>query len=156
MHGLTPTIRAVPPIACEVQGMGIALAATVRMTPLHSLLAATVLFATLTFAVDSGAGDSTAPAPRLSEGATPFDRQAAVAALSSIDLAKCKSTNAPHGEGHIAMKFAPAGTALTASVDRGPLVGTPVAKCIAKEFKKAKVPAFSGDAVQVGKSFRFE
>ncbi len=85
-----------------------------------------------------------------------FDRQAAASVLSSVDLAKCKSTNAPRGEGHILVKFTPAGAAIEAVVDKGPLVGTPVAKCIVKEFKKAKVPAFKGDVVQVGKSFRFE
>jgi hypothetical protein len=36
------------------------------------------------------------------------------------------------------------------------MAGTPTAKCIAKEFKKTKVPAFKGDVVQVGKLFRFE
>lgn len=36
------------------------------------------------------------------------------------------------------------------------MMGTPVAKCIASQFNKAKVPAFKGDPIQVGKSFRFE
>ena len=66
------------------------------------------------------------------------------------------ATNAARGEGHIMVKFTPAGSATEAFVDKGPLKGTPVAKCIAKEFKKARVPAFAGDGVQVGKSFRFE
>lgn len=96
------------------------------------------------------------PAPPTEEAPTPFDRQAAANALSSVDLAKCKSTNAPRGEGHIIVKFMPGGSASEAVVDKGPMLGTPVAKCIAKEFKKAKVPAFKGDVVQVGKSFRFE
>jgi hypothetical protein len=95
------------------------------------------------------------PKPAVTEE-IPFDKQAASTALGSVDLLKCKSTNAPRGEGHIMVKFTPAGTAADAIVDKGPLVGTPVAKCIAKEFKKAKVPAFKGDVVQVGKSFRFE
>jgi len=46
---------------------------------------------------------------------------------------KCKSTNAPRGEGHITVKFMPAGSAA-----------------------EAVVPAFKGEVVQVGKSFRFE
>ena len=55
------------------------------------------------------------------------------------------------------MRFAPNGAAVEASVDKGPMIGTPAAKCIAKEFKKqARVPAFSGDAVLVGKLFKFE
>jgi hypothetical protein len=96
------------------------------------------------------------PPPAQVEEAAPFDKTTAASVLSSIDLSKCKSTNAPRGEGHIMVKFTPQGSASEALVDRGPLVGTPVGKCIAKEFKKAKVPAFTGDIVQVGKSFTFE
>lgn len=91
-----------------------------------------------------------------SSSRTDFDRGAASSALSSVDLARCKATNAPRGEGHVTVKFAPAGTAIEASVDRGPMLGTPVAKCIASQFKKATVPAFNGEPVQVGKTFRFE
>jgi hypothetical protein len=95
------------------------------------------------------------PKPTAQE-AIAFDKLAAASALSSVDLIKCKSTNAPRGEGHVLVTFTPAGIATDAVVDKGPLVGTPVAKCIAKEFKKAKVPAFRGEVVQVGKSFRFD
>jgi hypothetical protein len=95
------------------------------------------------------------PKPTAQE-AIAFDKLAAASALSSVDLLKCKSTNAPRGEGHVLVTFTPAGIATDAVVDKGPLVGTPVAKCIAKEFKKAKVPAFRGEVVQVGKSFRFD
>jgi hypothetical protein len=60
------------------------------------------------------------------------------------------------GEGHIFVKFTAAGVAAEAVVDKGPWLKTPVAKCIATEFKKVKVPAFTGEDVKVGKSFRFE
>jgi len=126
-----------------------------------ALLTSALLLAAITAAGTSGAGPKKPkspkpPAPPTSEDAAPFDKQAAVSALSSVDLVKCKTTNAPRGDGHIMVKFQPAGVATEAVVDKGPWVGTPVAKCIAKEFKKAKVPAFAGDVVQVGKSFRFE
>jgi hypothetical protein len=85
-----------------------------------------------------------------------FDRQAAATALSSIELQKCKAPGAKKGEGHIMVTFAPAGAVTTATIDKGPMVGTPVQKCIEGQFKKAKVPAFKGSPVQVGKSFRFE
>jgi hypothetical protein len=122
------------------------------------LLTSALLLAAVTAAGTSGAGPKKpkAPKPAATEEAAPFDKQAAVSALASVDLVKCKTTNAPRGDGHIMVKFMPAGTAAEAVVDKGPWVGTPVAKCIAKEFKKAKVPAFAGDVVQVGKSFRFE
>ncbi|MDB4942157.1 MAG: hypothetical protein JWP97_1691 [Labilithrix sp.] len=86
----------------------------------------------------------------------PFDRAAASQALAAVDLVKCKSTNAPRGDGHVVVKFGPAGVATEAAVDKGPMMGTPVARCIVTQFKKAKVPAFTGDVVAVGKSFRFE
>lgn len=97
------------------------------------------------------------PAPPPKEDAPPFDRDAAVNALTSVDLAKCKTPNAARGEGHVAVRFAPSGAVVEASVDRGPMLGTPAAKCIGAQFKKqAKVPAFSGDAVLVGKLFKFD
>lgn len=85
-----------------------------------------------------------------------FDKTAAVTAITEVNLSKCKTTNAAKGEGHVLITFAPTGTAQTALVDKGPWVGTPVAKCMAKEFKKAKVPAFKGEAITVGKVFHFE
>jgi hypothetical protein len=96
------------------------------------------------------------PVPVQVEEAAPFDKTTAASVLASIDLSKCKTTASPSGEGHIMVRFEPAGSATEALVDKGPLVGTPVGKCVAKEFKKAKVPAFSGEVVQVGKSFKFE
>jgi hypothetical protein len=103
---------------------------------------------------------ATAPAPKDTapkDDAAPFDKTAAVGVLTAVDLSKCKTPNAARGEGHIAVRFAPNGNATEATVDRGPMLGTPAAKCIATQFKKqAKVPAFSGEAVLVGKLFKFE
>lgn len=96
-----------------------------------------------------------APAPP-KEAAAAFDREAAAQAVSSVDLQKCRATNAEKGEGHVMITFAPAGAATSATIDKGPWIGTPVAKCIAGQFKKAKVPAFAGEPVTVGKTFRFE
>lgn len=85
-----------------------------------------------------------------------FDRSAAASALSSVDLAKCKATNAKRGEGHVTVTFAPEGSVSAAVVDKGPMAGTPVAKCIQGQYKKAKVPAFKGEPVAVGKTFRLD
>ena len=85
-----------------------------------------------------------------------FDRQAAVTAIAEVNLQRCKATNAAKGEGHVVITFSPEGAAKSARIDKGPWIGTPVAKCMQKEFKKAKVPAFKGDAVTVGKSFHFD
>src|SRR5437763_743528 len=85
------------------------------------------------------------------EPSTDFDKQAAITAIGEVRLQKCKATNAVKGEGHVMITFAPTGGAQAATIDKGPWVGTPVAKCMAKEFKKAKVPAFKGEAITVGK-----
>jgi hypothetical protein len=140
---------------------GTCLAPAMVMICSKALLTSALLLAAVTIAGTSDAGPKKPkspkpPTPPTTEDAAPFDKLAAANVLSSIDLVKCKSTNAPRGDGHIIVKFQPAGTATEAVVDKGPWVGTPVAKCIAKEFKKAKIPAFAGDVVQVGKSFRFE
>lgn len=85
-----------------------------------------------------------------------FDREAASSAISGVDLQKCKATNAAKGEGHAKITFAPTGAVSAAEIDRGPWIGTPVAKCISTQFKKAKIPAFKGASVTVGKSFHFD
>lgn len=77
-----------------------------------ALLASASLLAVVTLAFGASAGPKKpkkpAPAPVVTEEAgAAFDRQAASAALSSVDLLKCKSTNAPRGEGHVSVKFTP-------------------------------------------------
>jgi hypothetical protein len=99
---------------------------------------------------------ATAPAPAPTEEAPDIDRQAAATAITETNLQKCKATNATKGDGHVTITFSPAGAAQSAAVDKGPWVGTPVAKCMVKAFKKTKIPAFKGDAVTVGKTFHFE
>jgi hypothetical protein len=96
------------------------------------------------------------PPPKEPESTAAFDRDAAVSAINSTDLQKCRATNPEKGEGHVMITFTPAGAATNALVDKGPWVGTPTAKCMAAQFKKTKVPAFGGDAVTVGKTFKFE
>ncbi len=163
-----PVPRAIPVDEAH-NYIGTWLANSPRMVRARALLSLGILLAIVATAFGSSAApkkpkkkkpaDTTAPAPKdpPAENLEPFNRDAAVGALTSVDLGKCKTPNAARGEGHIAVRFAPNGAALEASVDKGPMLNTPAAKCIAKEFKKqAKVPAFSGDAVLVGKLFKFE
>ena len=93
---------------------------------------------------------------KVEEAGAELDRQAAATAIAEVSLARCKATNAAKGEGHVMITFGRDGVAQTAKIDKGPWVGTPVAKCMAKEFKKVKIPAFKGDAVTLGKSFQFD
>lgn len=83
-----------------------------------------------------------------------FDRDAAMSALKSVNLARCKKPKGPSGDGHVIVTFAPAGSAQEAVVDQAPFAGTKVGKCIASEYRKAKVPAFDGAAISVGKKFQ--
>ncbi len=98
-----------------------------------------------------------APAPQPATGEEEFSREAAVATITAVDLGKCRATNAEKGEGHVMITFASSGAPAKVVIDKGPWVGTPVAKCMASQFKKqVKVPAFKGDNVTVGKTFKFD
>jgi hypothetical protein len=85
-----------------------------------------------------------------------FDRNAAASALSSVDVQACKRTKGPTGEGHVVVTFGKSGSATTATVDKPPYAGTRVGDCVAKRFKKATVPAFQGEPVTVGKTFKID
>jgi hypothetical protein len=96
------------------------------------------------------------PAPAPAPASDSFDKGAAAASLQAIDLGKCKVTNAKRGEGHVMVTFMSTGMVTSVQVDKGPMVGTPTAKCIASQYTKARVPAFKGGPVQVGKNFKFD
>jgi hypothetical protein len=85
----------------------------------------------------------------------PFDTGAAKAALASAasGVAGCKKPFNPTGSGRIQVTFAPSGKATAVTMVDGAFDGTPVGSCIAKLFRGAKVPAFSGAPVTVAKSF---
>jgi predicted Zn finger-like uncharacterized protein len=85
--------------------------------------------------------------------AAAFDRGAAASALGGIDVQGCAKPDGPTGAGHVTVTFAPDGNVASAVVDSGPFPGTPVGGCIAGKFRGAHVPAFSGGAIKVGKSF---
>lgn len=123
------------------------------MSPPRSLIAVFVLtglaVAAPTLALAKG------KAKPVDEGPT-FNREAAAASLKSVDLIKCKVSGGPRGEGHVAVTFGSSGAVSGAVVDRGPYVKSPVERCIVAAYMKAQVPAFHGDAVTVGKSFRID
>ena len=98
-------------------------------------------------------GGGAAPAPPPAAAATsPFDRGAAAAALGGVNYQGCKKGDGPTGSGHIQITFGPDGSVQTAVVDAPPYAGTPVGGCIAGKFRGARVPAFSGSPVKVGKT----
>jgi hypothetical protein len=101
------------------------------------------------------ADPSPAEAPPPVEEKPPFDAAAAKAALASAagSAANCKSADGPTGSGKVQVTFAPSGKATSANITEGDFAGTSVGSCVAKLFRGAKVPAFSGDPVTVSKSF---
>jgi hypothetical protein len=84
-----------------------------------------------------------------------FDKNAAVSALTSAASAAsaCKRPDGPTGTGKVSVTFAPSGRATNAVISGGSFAGTSVGGCIASVFRRARVPAFSGDPVTVSKSF---
>ena len=78
-----------------------------------------------------------------------------MSALSAIATAvqSCKKADGPTGSGRVAVTLSPSGNATTATVEGPPFAGTPVGGCVAAKFRSAHVPAFSGDAVTVHKTF---
>jgi hypothetical protein len=86
-----------------------------------------------------------------------FNTQAAREALedAAVRAAKCKTIDSPSGTARIAVTFAPNGQATNAVIESGPFVGTAAGTCVASKFRTARVPAFTGDAVQVHKSIPF-
>ena len=96
-----------------------------------------------------------APAPA-ADGAA-FDKGAAVSALgaAAANAASCKKPDGPTGSGKVSVTFAPSGRATMTNV-AGAFAGTDVGGCVARLFRAAKVPAFSGDPVTVSKSFSIE
>jgi predicted Zn finger-like uncharacterized protein len=95
------------------------------------------------------------PPPEEAPSAPPFDTGAAKAALASAasGAAGCKTADGPTGSGKVQVTFAPSGKATSATLIEGDFGGTPIAGCVAKLFRGARVPAFSGDPVTVAKSF---
>lgn len=86
--------------------------------------------------------------------APPFDKAAAIAALTAAagNAQSCKTPDGPTGGGKVSITFMPSGRATNTQVS-GDLAGTAVGGCVARLFRSAKIPAFSGDAVTVSKSF---
>jgi predicted Zn finger-like uncharacterized protein len=97
-------------------------------------------------------GGPSAPPPS-SASTAPFDRGAAAGALGAVNVASCKKGDGPTGAGHVSVTFAPDGSVATAVVDQPPFAGTAVGGCVAGKFRGARVPAFAGGSVKVGKSF---
>jgi len=86
-------------------------------------------------------------------GCPPFDRGAAAAALRAVDVQSCRQGASPRGSGHVKITFATTGAPSSVSVDSPSYAGTTVGGCVALKFGTARIPAFCGAPVTIGKSF---
>jgi predicted Zn finger-like uncharacterized protein len=90
-----------------------------------------------------------------STGGGPFSVSAAQVALTqaAANAASCAKPGGPTGSGKAQVTFAPSGRVTSANVATPPFAGTPVGGCVAGVFRRARIPAFSGEPVTVSKSF---
>jgi hypothetical protein len=90
-----------------------------------------------------------------SSGVATFNKGAAISALSTSasQATSCKRPGGPTGTGKVQVTFAPSGRVTSATVTGSSFGGTAVGGCVASVFRRARVPAFSGNAVTVSKSF---
>lgn len=95
------------------------------------------------------------PAPAGASTAPPFSKASAISALGGAagSAGSCKKAGGPTGVGKVQVTFAPSGRVTSATVMGAPFAGTAVGGCVAGAFRRAKVPAFSGNPVTVSKSF---
>jgi hypothetical protein len=95
------------------------------------------------------------PPPAGASTAPPFSKASAISALGAAagSAGGCKKPGGPTGVGKVQVTFAPSGRVTSATVMGAPFAGTAVGGCVAGAFRRAKVPAFSGNPVTVSKSF---
>lgn len=93
------------------------------------------------------------PAP--TQGTSPFSVSAAQVALTQAasNAGGCRKPGGPTGSGKVQVTFATSGRVTSANVTGGAFPGTPVGGCVASVFRKARIPAFTGNPVTVSKSF---
>jgi hypothetical protein len=83
-----------------------------------------------------------------------FDKGAASAALAAAagQAGGCKQEGDPSGTARVQVTFVPSGRVTSANVQGPPFAGTPTGGCIARAFRSASVPPFTGDPVTVSKT----
>src|SRR5262249_33105184 len=96
--------------------------------------------------------DKTAVKDKPSSGVASFNTGAAKAALATAaaQASSCKRPDGPTGSGKAQITFDSSGKVTSASVG-APFQGTSIGSCVVSVFRRARVPAFQGDAVTVSK-----
>ncbi len=83
----------------------------------------------------------------------PFSKKAARVALNAAmgNALSCRNQHDPVGTAQVVVTFAPSGRVTTATVNGFPFAGTEIGGCVARRFRAARIPAFSGSHVTVRK-----
>jgi hypothetical protein len=86
-----------------------------------------------------------------------FDSALAAMAINEAArrAASCRGPSDPEGQAMVMLKYAPSGRVTTATIESGPFAGTTVGGCIARAFRSARVPAFSGEPMTVRKTITY-
>ncbi|NRA34665.1 MAG: zinc-ribbon domain-containing protein [Polyangiaceae bacterium] len=107
-------------------------------------------------AAEPAAAEPAAAEPAAPEEKPPFNTSAAKAALSAASgrAKSCKKPDGPTGKGKVQITFSTSGRVTSANVIAGNFGGTTTGGCVARTFRGARVPPFSGNPVTVSKSFR--
>jgi hypothetical protein len=99
------------------------------------------------------------PAPTQTEpepvqATAPFDKSAALTALTSVgkDAASCIKPDDPPGAANVLVTFAPSGRVTAANLVGPPFAGTPTGSCIAAKLRRAHIPPFVGDYTTVNRT----
>ena len=91
--------------------------------------------------------------------APPFDKALAEREVAAVDIQSCASpVHYPDGfnEGVVTVHFNPTGGLHGASLQSAAFDGSAVAGCIVSRFRNLRIPAFSGDAPTMKRSFRLK
>ncbi len=89
--------------------------------------------------------------------APPFDRELAERAVAGVDIQSCASpVHYPDGlnEGVVTITFNPTGGLHSAFLRSPAFDGSAVGGCIVNRFRNLRIPAFSGPAPTMTRSFR--
>jgi hypothetical protein len=86
-------------------------------------------------------------------GKTPLDLVAIADVLDGVAVTECKLEGGPTGRGHVTVTVLPNGGIAAVDVDAPPFSGTSVGECVARQYKRVRVPKYVGPVTRVGKSF---
>jgi hypothetical protein len=101
---------------------------------------------------------SAAPVAAAAETDPPFAAKAAEAALAAAAASAraCRIKGGPTGEARVTVTFAATGDVVYSEAEGPPFAGSATGECVARKFRNARVPPFSGEARSLTATVRIE